>query len=166
VTVYLDIAGALRRVEIACDAAGTYTAVLDGENVALDARVLRPGVLSLLLNGRAHRVVLEETGEETAVHVGRQRFEYRVDDPRSLRSRRARTDSADGPRTIKASMPGRVVRVMVAKGDAVAAQQGLLVVEAMKMQNELKSPKDGKVAQLLVQAGETVSAGQALAVVE
>jgi biotin carboxyl carrier protein len=63
-------------------------------------------------------------------------------------------------------MPGRVVRVLVEKGDAVAAQQGVLVVEAMKMQNEMKSPRDGRIRELRVSAGDTVSAGDVLVIIE
>ncbi len=63
-------------------------------------------------------------------------------------------------------MPGRLVRVLVARGDAVAAHQGVVVIEAMKMQNELKSPKNGKVAELRVAPGDTVSAGDVLAVIQ
>jgi biotin carboxyl carrier protein len=63
-------------------------------------------------------------------------------------------------------MPGRVVRVLVEKGEAVALNQGILVVEAMKMQNEMKSPKDGRVRELRVSPGDTVAAGDVLAVIE
>lgn len=165
-TIYLEIAGQRTKVQMDRDAEGQYWATLDGQAVDVDAQMLQPGVLSLIVEGRAHRVVLEEAVEETAVHVGRERHVYRVDDPRSLRSRRRVGENGDGPATLKASMPGRVVRVVHAKGDAVAAGQGVLVIEAMKMQNEVKSPKDGTVAQLLVAPGDTVSAGQVLAVIE
>ena len=63
-------------------------------------------------------------------------------------------------------MPGRVVRVMVEKGDTVTAHQGVLVLEAMKMQNEVKSPKEGRVRELRVSPGDTVSAGDVLAIIE
>jgi biotin carboxyl carrier protein len=63
-------------------------------------------------------------------------------------------------------MPGRVVRVLVEKGDSVAAHQAVLVIEAMKMQNELKSPKDGCVAEIRVSPGDTVAAGDTLAIIE
>jgi biotin carboxyl carrier protein len=63
-------------------------------------------------------------------------------------------------------MPGRVVRILVAKGDTVAAHQSVLVLEAMKMQNELKSPKEGRVIDLRVAPGDTVSSGQPLAIIE
>jgi biotin carboxyl carrier protein len=165
-TIYLEMDGRQRKVRLERDAEERCHVWLDDEPVEADAHLLRPGMLSLIVDGRAHRIVLEEAVDEMAVHVGRERFAYRVNDPRSLRSRRRGSEIGDGPATLKASMPGRVVRVVHAKGDAVAAGQGVLVIEAMKMQNEIKSPKDGTVAQLMVAAGDTVSAGQVLAVVE
>lgn len=159
----IEIGGRTRAVEYT---PGEDSAVVDGVPAEIEARMLRPGVLSLIVDGRAWRVVLEEDANEPAIHVAGERIPYRVDDPRSLKARRARAGGVDGPKTIKASMPGRVVRVMAARGDMVAAHQGVVVIEAMKMQNELKSPKDGKVAELRVAPGDTVSAGDVLAVIE
>lgn len=166
--LYLDIAGERREVRLENIAEGVYTASVDGAEVEAHAETLRPGVLSLLIDGRAYRVVAEETteAEDSAVHVGRERFSYSVEDPRSLRSRRGVGAHGEGPQTLKASMPGRVVRLLAAEGDAVAAGQGVLVIEAMKMQNEVKSPKDGVVSRLLVAPGEAVAAGRDLAVIE
>jgi len=165
-TIYLEIAGRRRKVQCERDAENRWHVMLDGQAVEVDAKMLQPGVWSLILAGRAHSVVLEEAPDGTAVHVGRTRFPYEMNDPRSLRSQRRSGESGDGPVTLKASMPGRVVRVVHPQGDAVAAGQGVLVIEAMKMQNEVKSPKSGSVAQLLVAAGDTVSAGQVLAIIE
>ena len=71
-----------------------------------------------------------------------------------------------GPQKITAPMPGKIVRIMVAEGDEVKAGQGIIVMEAMKMQNEMKSPKDGKVQKILTSEGSTVNPGDALAVIE
>ena len=92
---------------------------------------------------------------------------YSVDvfDPRELRARSS-TGSQEGRQNIAAQMPGKVVRVLVAKGDAVKKGQGLIVVEAMKMQNELKSPKAGVVAEVKAADGATVAAGEILVVIE
>lgn len=145
---------------------GEPVAMVNGAAVPVDAHLLRPGVLSLIIEGRARRVVLDEDSAEPQLHIGGERIAYAINDPRSLKARRAHTAGADGPRSIKASMPGRVVRVLAQKGDAVEAHQGVVVIEAMKMQNELKSPKAGKVAELRVAPGDTVAAGDVLAVVE
>ncbi len=71
-----------------------------------------------------------------------------------------------GPRAVRAPMPGRVVRVLAAEGDEVAEQQGVVVLEAMKMQNEMRSPKAGRIRRVAVQVGDTVAAGDLLALVE
>lgn len=166
--VWIEIAGERREIGLESAADGVYRAVVDGEELEVHVEILRPGVVSLLMEGRAYRVVSEETveSEDSAVHVGRERFGYRMEDPRSLRSRRRGNEHGAGPHTLKASMPGRVVRVLTAEGEAVAAGQGVLVIEAMKMQNELKSPKEGVVTRLLVRPGEAVGSGQDLAVIE
>ncbi len=161
----IEIDGHSRRVEIEPgEAPGRWLVRIDGELVEADARLLRPGVLSLLIQGRAHRVVLDQDSSDPALCLRHQRVPYRVEDPRSLRSRRRHT-GADGPAVLKASMPGRVVRVLVGKGQPVAAHQGIVVIEAMKMQNELKSPREGHVADLRVAPGDTVSSGDVLAVI-
>lgn len=164
----LEMDGELRRIELEpTETPGAYRVSIDGEPYPdVDAHLLRPGVLSLCIAGRAYRCVLEESAESAAVYVRGKRSLYRVDDPRSLKSRRSRQGGSDGPKSVTAPMPGRVVRVLVQPGDEVAAHQGLVVIEAMKMQNELKAPKAGKVIDLRVEAGGTVAAGDVLAVVE
>jgi biotin carboxyl carrier protein len=162
----LEIDGQTRQVEIEpADLPGQWRIQVDGHEVEADAHLVRPGVLSLLIAGQSHRVVLDMEHYEPALHLGAKRIPYRVDDPRSLRSRR-RHGRTDGPVTLRASMPGRIVRLLVVKGDTVAAHQGILVIEAMKMQNEIKSPKDGRVAELRVAPGDTVAAGDTLAIIE
>ena len=89
-----------------------------------------------------------------------------MEDPRSLKGRKGAGAGVDGPRAVKAPMPGRVVRVLVGVGDEVAEQQGVVVIEAMKMQNELKSPKAGRVVRVAAVVGETVGSGDVLVVVE
>jgi biotin carboxyl carrier protein len=162
----LEIDGQIRQVEIEpADQPGQWRIQVDGQEVEADAHLLRPGVLSLLIAGQSHRVVLDVEHYEPALHLGAKRIPYRVDDPRSLRSQR-RHGRTDGPVTLKASMPGRIVRLLVEKGDTVSAHQGILVIEAMKMQNEIKSPKEGRVADLRVSPGDTVASGDTLAIIE
>jgi biotin carboxyl carrier protein len=163
----IEMNGELRQIELTQGEGGQYRASIDGKP-ALDvqAQMLRPGVLSLHIAGRAYRCVLEESAEGTAIYLGGKRLLYRVDDPRSLKSRRRRHAGAEGPKPVTAPMPGRVVRVLVNVGDTVEAHQGIVVIEAMKMQNELKSLKAGKVVQLRVGPGGTVAAGDVLAVIE
>jgi biotin carboxyl carrier protein len=166
----IEIAGRVRKVEVEPPARGSaaWSVRIDGEPSTADAHLLRPGVLSLILDGRSHRIVLEGASapDESTLHHGSRRIPYRIEDPRSLKSRRAHAGGADGPVTLHASMPGRVVRLLASAGDEVKHHQGVVVIEAMKMQNELKAPRGGRITRILVSAGDAVSAGQALAVIE
>ena len=167
----VEIAGRIHIIQYTGDFSGSSTVMLNGVPVAVEARMLRPGILSLVVSegvnaGRAWRVVLEDDANDPAIHIAGERISYRVDDPRSLKGRRASAGGADGPKPIKASMPGRVVRVLAQQGEDVGAHQGIVVIEAMKMQNEMKSPKAGRVAELRITVGDTVSAGDVLAVIE
>jgi biotin carboxyl carrier protein len=159
----IEIAGRIRTIDYS---PGEATIQIDGESIAIEATLLRPGVLSLIVDGRAHRIVLENDTGAPAILIHGQRIPYQISDPRSLKARRARSAGTDGPKTIKASMPGRVVRILAQRGETVEAHQGVIVIEAMKMQNELKSPKAGKVSELRVTPGDTVAAGDVLAVIE
>ena len=163
----IEMNGELRQVDLTQVEGGQYRASIDGQPVVdVEAQMLRPGVLSLHIAGHAYRCVLEESAEGSAIYLGGRRLVYRVDDPRSLKSRRSRHGGAEGPKPVTAPMPGRVVRLMVQVNETVEAHQGIVVIEAMKMQNELKSPKAGKVAQIRVEPGGTVAAGDVLAIVE
>lgn len=156
-TVWVAIAGRTRRVEIA-DGAVT----VDGAAFDCDARMLSAGVLSLIAGGRSYRCVRD--GD--AVLVDGRRVEFAVNDPRELSGRRGHGEGDAGPRAVKAPMPGKVVRVLVEVDAEVEAGQGVVVIEAMKMQNELKAPKAGRVAKMAVAVGETVAAGAVMVVVE
>lgn len=165
-TIHIEMGGRLRRIDLKAAGGDKYEAALDGAPIEIDARLLRPGVLSLIVAGRVYQCVLEHADGEQAVYIRGQRHLYGVEDPRSLKSRRSHAAGADGPKTLKAPMPGRVLRVLAKTGDQVKEHQGLLVIEAMKMQNELKSPKAGKVTAMNAEPGGTVSAGDVLATIE
>lgn len=150
---------------------GDEPAQVDGVSLAVEARLLSPGVLSLLLtlpDGRTQsfRCIADPATatEPAAVLIDGVRIPYTLSDPRSLRA--ASSGAADsGPRALKAPMPGRIVRVLVADGEAVEAGQGCVVIEAMKMQNELKAPRAGQVTKLTATAGETVASGANLLII-
>jgi biotin carboxyl carrier protein len=136
----------------------------DGAETLADVEMPEPGVYSVLIGGRAYEARVEETPAALVVLIEGRRFEIDVRDPRRF-TRKGRGAGADGPQTVAAPMPGKVVRVLVAAGDEVTAGQGLLVVEAMKMQNEMKAPRAGTVLSLSAAEGVTVAAGQALATI-
>jgi biotin carboxyl carrier protein len=145
---------------------GSFVCEIDGTPVTGSARLLEPGILSLLLGTDSYRCVLDEEGEEPGIFVNGRRYAFQVEDRRSLKARHAHSSGESGPRPIRAPMPGRVVRILAEQGAQVEARQGVLVIEAMKMQNELKAPKSGKVTELRVTAGSTVNAGEVLAIIE
>jgi biotin carboxyl carrier protein len=143
-----------------------WRCLVDGRSVPIDALLAQPDVLSILIDGAAFHVRRERIASSMRIWVGDQSYAAEVSDPRSLRGRRARTDSGQGPRPLVAPMPGKVVRFMVGENSPVEAGQGVVVVEAMKMQNEIKSPKKGMVRKLAVTEGAAVNAGDVLAIVE
>ncbi len=124
-----------------------------------------PGIYSVLIEGLAYEVRVVAGPDGYYVDIGGRRSVVKVIDPRALSST-GPGQGSQGRQTVTAPMPGKVVRVLIAEGDEVAAGAGLIVVEAMKMQNELKSPKAGRIVQLKAQVGATVKLGELLAVVE
>ena len=146
-------------------AKGGWSCRLDGRNVEVDAVLARPDVLSLRLGNQAFEVKCERVANELHLWVGSQRHAAEVRDPRSLRGRSG-SSRDHGPRKLTAPMPGKVVRVLVSPGLEVDAGAGVLVVEAMKMQNEIKSPKKGTIQKIFVREGAAVNAGDVLAIVE
>ncbi|MFY9561736.1 MAG: biotin/lipoyl-containing protein [Terriglobales bacterium] len=145
---------------------GAWKCRLDGQEMKVDAVVPRPDVLSLLVDGRSYEIKREQTATDLHLWVGSTRFAVELRDPRSLRSRRDGAGDEGGPRKLVAPMPGRIVRVLVSEKSVVEAGQGVVVVEAMKMQNEIKSPKKGIVRKILAAQGANVNAGDVLAIVE
>jgi biotin carboxyl carrier protein len=145
---------------------GKMRLAVDGHSVEADAVATLPGLYSILLAGRSFEAHVQETahGDVTVMIDGRE-FLAKIGDPRRWQRRGDAVLEAEGRQQVTASMPGKVVRVLVAAGDAVEAGQGLVVIEAMKMQNEVRSPRSGKVERLLVSEGQAVNGGEILAVV-
>lgn len=140
---------------------------IDGQDLEIDAALTARDVLSVLLGGKAYEIKRERSLQgELHMVIGSARYAVDVQDPRSLRTRRAVGGADAGPQKIKAAMPGKIVRIMLREGDEVKAGQGIIVMEAMKMQNEMKSPKDGRIQKILIAEGSTVNAGDMLAVIE
>ncbi|MEG9438634.1 hypothetical protein JAO29_21030 [Edaphobacter sp. HDX4] len=161
---WVQFDGRTRCVEIPDDVGnpGHHVCEVDGRVLDVDVSLGQEDVLSLIADGRQYRCILD--GD--AVIIAGHRYEFAMEDPRSLRGRSGSGDGAAGPRPVKAPMPGRVVRVLVAQGDEVEAMQGVVVIEAMKMQNELKVPKAGRISKVAVAVDATVEAGQVLIIVE
>ncbi len=145
----------------------TWLCTIDGQEIEVDAVLTARDVLSLLVGGKAYEIKRERSLQgELHMVIGSARYAVDVQDPRSLRTRRALAGAETGPQRLKAPMPGKIVRVMVKEKDEVEAGQSILVMEAMKMQNEMKSPKNGKVQKILTAEGSTVNAGDTLAIID
>ena len=156
-----------RELDVQATAPGKLSVKIDGRAHALDVSFQEPGTLNLLLDGEVRTAVIDDRGDTVVVHIGGVAVAVEIADERTLRRRQgAGGASAEGKQTMVAPMPGKVVKVLAAVGDAVKAGQGLVIIEAMKMENELKSPKDGTVLEVAVKEGQAVEAGQKLLAVE
>lgn len=146
--------GAAVQFTIAWDDGSTTTGSADAMEVA-------PGHWSVLWNGASFDAI----AEPGAVLVNGVRVEAESLDPRDWSAADAHA-AASGPARIASPMPGKIVRVLVGEGDAVAEGQGIVVVEAMKMQNEMQAPRAGTVRSLRASPGATVASGEVLATIE
>jgi biotin carboxyl carrier protein len=143
-----------------------YRLRLDAREITASWAPLSDRVISLIVNGESFEVQCERVGEALQVALRGAIYECIVSDSRSLRTRK-RTGLADsGQQKLTAAMPGKVVRIIAAVGDQIKTGQGILVIEAMKMQNEVRSPKDGHLKKLQVRQGANVVAGEVLAIIE
>jgi biotin carboxyl carrier protein len=144
-------------------------AEIDGRQYDLSVHEKSGGEYLIVYDGRVFDCrVLQRPESGTAIDVTLATANYTVTltDPKRLRGASGAGAHGDEAARIIAPMPGKIVRVLVSAGEQVEAGAGIVVVEAMKMQNEMKSPKAGTVSSLNVQVGETVNAGDVLAVVE
>lgn len=137
---------------------------INGENVEpaqADIVEVEPGVYSALADGASFEARV--TGAEISIagHV----FRFEIADPRKW-TRTGHSAGGEGRVAVAAAMPGKVIRVLVAAGDEVAEGQGIIVVEAMKMQNELKAPRAGRITGIEVKPNDSVIAGAVLATIE
>ena len=150
-TVDLERSGALWRI------------ILDGETVDADVAEVASNTLSILIRGESQEIRVARSSEGVLkVQTGLREFTVEVNDQRSWRGRRLAHVEAEGRQQITAPMAGKVVRLLVKCGEKVEVGQGLLVVEAMKMQNEIRSTKSGTVERLLAEEGQAVNAGETL----
>lgn len=138
---------------------------LDGRLVDADAVKVGEDTYSILLGGHAFEVSVHESQDGLRVHAGGQEFSAVIVDPRAWQGRHGHAVEVEGKLQVLAPMPGKIVRLLVAQGETVQAGQGIVVVEAMKMQNEVRSAKSGRIEKLLVAEGKTVNAGEVVAVV-
>jgi len=144
---------------------GKLLARVDDRDYELEVSEPEPGVYLLKHEGKIFEASVS-AGELTQVRIGTNELEVKLTDPKRLRGSGAAHEHGDGLAEIKTAMPGKVVAVLQSVGATVEKGDGVLVVEAMKMQNELKSPKDGVIKEIRVAEGAAVSAGDILATIE
>ncbi len=143
---------------------GHYVVEVDGTRYLVDAIPLDGNFFSILNGERSYEVSVEAKRDSYVVRHGASEQIVTLTD--AGRRARAAMGSASGVQEVTAAMPGKVVRLLVAVGDEVTSGQGLCVLEAMKMENEIASPKDGTVKSIAVSDGETVEGGATLLTVE
>ena len=160
----VTIAGSTRRVSVRQRRSGGWLVrVDDGPERVIDGRSPLPDVLSLVVEGRSYEASLAALDEGWEVNLLGRSYPCRVVDPRRAA---LKLGGGGGEGTLTTSMPGRVVRLLVEVGAAVSAGTPLLVIEAMKMENELRAPIDGVVAAIEVSEGEALEAGARLLHIE
>lgn len=163
----IEIEAGGKLFKVAIDAAapgGAQRLTIDGEPVTVDARPTVAGY-SLLVDGRVLDAAISDGAVrgEIVVHLPNVSVPVSIDASR----RRGKTARhADGEQRITAPMPGRIVRVLAKPGDAVELRQPVIVIEAMKMENELRAPKAGTIKEVAVEPGASVEAGRLLVVIE
>lgn len=142
-------------------------AQIDDRQYELEASEPEPGVFLLKTNSRVYEVFTSPAFDSAVeVTVNGHRYSVQVTDPKRLRGAGVDHSHDHGLVEIKTAMPGKVVRILTAVGQAIDKGAGVIVVEAMKMQNEMKSPKDGFIKEVRVSEGATVNASEVLVVIE
>jgi biotin carboxyl carrier protein len=170
-TFDIDVDGHSRSVAIEPVGGTRFRVTIDGRAHLVDAVRLGQFAISMIIDGDAGasheaQVVPGAATGESFVWLDGRVATASIDGRRTRRGRGGAASRTEGAQSILAPMPGRVVRILVGPGDDVAARQPVVVVEAMKMENELRSPKAGRVKDVSVTEGALVEAGRVLIVVE
>jgi biotin carboxyl carrier protein len=146
---------------------GLFEVTIDGETVHVDAKRSGPTIYSIIEDGKQFEAMVDEKGaHDFDVLVAGRLFHLESVDERTKLLAGSAAIAASGPQTIEAEMPGKVVKVGAAVGEEVSGGQGVVIIEAMKMENEIQSPVDGVVTEISVSEGDTVEPGTPLFTVE
>jgi len=160
----VELGGLSVRAEVRELDGGRFEVVVDGHATIVDARFPEPGVMHLIRDGEAFEVDVRplEDGHEVTLYGTRYAVSVLDERKKALRSLGGGADGRGGAEIITTSMPGKVVAILVEPGDRVEAGQGVVVVEAMKMENELRATRDGVVTTIPVAVGDAVEGGATL----
>lgn len=158
------------KLEVRPDKNGGYRLTLDGETLHASSEETEPSFYSLLIDGQSFEVAVDISdngrGTEVAVHLFDGTYHLTMMDPMQKALAGSGGGTGDGASRVTSPMPGKVLRIMVKEGQAVKAGDGVAVVEAMKMENELKAPKDGTVEKIHAEEGDTVESGSPLVTIQ
>jgi len=157
-----EVGGRSRALDVKRTESG-WSLRLDGREALVNAERIDPNTLSILKDGESFAVRRLPDG---GILVRGRYYRVSVRDRRSWRGRDQGSGGAEGFEKLTATMPGKVVRLLAREGEKISANQGVVVVEAMKMQNEIRSRKAGVLKRLLAEPGMNVNAGEVLAIVE
>lgn len=165
---YAMLDGKQRTVDVEPIRGSRFRVSIDGgEALLVDAERLEPGTVNVLVEHRSYDIDVQADGDSLALLVKDEPFRLELLDERRMKLREAQGSfSVEGPQVLTAPMPGKVVKVLVAEGDEVEEGQGVVVIEAMKMENELRATKAGVVVGVSVSEGQTVEGGAELARIE
>jgi biotin carboxyl carrier protein len=169
VLFHVEVNGRIREVAVERHG-GDFKVTVDGQAQHLRVSPVDPTTLSVIVldeTAASHEIGFSvAASSESVVHVDGVPVQASLAAGRRRQGEGGGGTGAGGVQVIKAPMPGRVARVLVAAGDRVQPRQGVVVVEAMKMENELRAAKAGVVSQVRVEAGASVEAGAVLVVIE
>jgi biotin carboxyl carrier protein len=160
-----EVGGTTVPIEITGEA-GRYRVVVDGAEMAVDARRAGEGLWSILLEAASHVASVSEQDGVSLVEVDGETYSIRVEEESRYIIRTRGGRAASGGQVLKAPMPGKVVLVEVRVGQAVRPGDGLIVLEAMKMENEFRAAAAGTVKEIRVEVGQAVNPGDVLVVIE
>jgi len=148
-----------------------YIAVINDQEYNIDFAQINDTIYSLIINNRSYAVDMSEKGEKFEVIVNGDNFSVEILDEMKKLMRKRTASTVEGRQVIEAPMPGYIWKMLKEPGDEVKAGEPIMILVAMKMENEIKSPKDGVVTEIFVKASEdpnqsTVKMGDKLAIVE
>ena len=155
--------GKERELEIVRQDAFRFLVSVDGDSHEVDARSCGVDLLSVLIDDHSYDISYSFDGDMVHLNFWNQYFNIEVLDERKMRRRKVRSNlDMSGPEIIKTSMPGKVVKVLVKEGDRVTSGEGIIIIEAMKMENVIQCRNDGVVKKIVVQSGEAIEGGAVL----
>jgi biotin carboxyl carrier protein len=154
-------------VEIEEISKSLYRVAIDGNEFLVDGKKTGRTNYSLIVDNRSFEIEVDNSGDEYRVLVDGRNYHVHLVDERRVRVGGGQSDiQLQGRQKVSVPMPGKVIAVLVSEGDSVERGQGLVIVEAMKMENEVRSPIAGEIREIKVKPGEAVEGGAVLVVVE